>query len=242
MLTFCFTSQVSYANMIGDIADRSPGANKHDILNAVGSDSRVGKKYFPDPPLPHLLMTLGCRYLRPGYGFGGPCFPRDNRALGGYAKMIGVQPLLPEATDLYNKLHTSYQIDEQLALNKAEYVFTGIGYKDPCPVNIIEESQKLVIAQALARAGKRVVLRDRDFLIKARCARCCYCALPNTVCRQQSLSLENFSLTLSSLTVSRSSSPNPPKIAHHGKPINQLRSRRCGFFNHSRIRFSSHYI
>ena len=30
--------------MIGDIADRSPGANKHDILNAVGSDSRVGKK------------------------------------------------------------------------------------------------------------------------------------------------------------------------------------------------------
>ncbi len=39
------TVQVSYANMIGDIADRSPGANKHDILNAVGSDSRVGKKY-----------------------------------------------------------------------------------------------------------------------------------------------------------------------------------------------------
>ena len=80
--------------------------------------------------------------------------------------MVGVQPLLPEATDLYNKLHTGYQIDEQLAMNRDEYVFTGIGYKDPCPVNIIEESQKLVIAQALARAGKRVVLRDRDYLIK----------------------------------------------------------------------------
>jgi UDPglucose 6-dehydrogenase len=38
------SSQVSYANMIGDIADRTPGASKHDILNAVGSDSRVGKK------------------------------------------------------------------------------------------------------------------------------------------------------------------------------------------------------
>ena len=36
--------QVSYANMIGDIADRTPGASKLDILNAVGSDSRVGKK------------------------------------------------------------------------------------------------------------------------------------------------------------------------------------------------------
>ena len=75
--------------------------------------------------------------------------------------------MLPEATDEYNKLHTRYQIDEQLALNRDEYVFTGIGYKDPCPVAIIEESQKLVIAQALARAGKRVVLRDRDYLIKA---------------------------------------------------------------------------
>ena len=112
-------------------------------------------------------MTRGCKYLRPGYGFGGPCFPRNNRALGGYAKLVGVNPLLPEATDDYNKLHTRYQIDEQLALNKDEYVFTGIGYKDPCPVAIIEESQKLVIAQALARAGKRVVLRDRDYLIKA---------------------------------------------------------------------------
>ena len=39
--------QVSYANMIGDIADRTPGASKLDILNAVGSDSRVGKKCAP---------------------------------------------------------------------------------------------------------------------------------------------------------------------------------------------------
>jgi len=154
--------------MIGDIADRTPGADKLDILNAVGSDSRVGKKYvsYCNSSQKQSILTVVCRYLRPGYGFGGPCFPRDNRALGGYAKLVGVNPLLPEATDEYNKLHTRYQIDEQLALNKDEYVFTGIGYKDPCPVAIIEESQKLVIAQALARAGKRVVLRDRDYLIK----------------------------------------------------------------------------
>lgn len=61
----CFvTTKISFANMIGDIADRTPGADKEDILHAVGSDSRIGQK---------------C--LKPGYGFGGPCFPRDNRAL-----------------------------------------------------------------------------------------------------------------------------------------------------------------
>jgi len=61
----CFvTTKISFANMIGDIADATPGADKYDILAAVGEDSRVGTK---------------C--ILPGYGFGGPCFPRDNRAL-----------------------------------------------------------------------------------------------------------------------------------------------------------------
>lgn len=56
----CFvTTKISFANMIGDIADSTPGADKYDILGAVGADSRVGGK---------------C--LKPGFGFGGPCFPR----------------------------------------------------------------------------------------------------------------------------------------------------------------------
>ena len=70
----CFiTMKISYSNMIGDIADLTPNANKYDILSAVGCDSRIGSK---------------C--LIPGYAFGGPCFPRDNRALSYYANSFGV--------------------------------------------------------------------------------------------------------------------------------------------------------
>merc|ERR1711871_1641093 len=108
----------------------------NEVLNAVGKDSRVGLKY-----------------LRPGYGFGGPCFPRDNRALGGYAKSVGVQPLLPIATDEYNKLHTQIQIAEL--------------HKENCTVPIIEESQKLVIAAALAKAGKTVTIKDQAMIVQA---------------------------------------------------------------------------
>jgi UDP-glucose 6-dehydrogenase len=54
-----------FRNMIGDIANNTPGANSTEILKAIGGDSRIGDKY-----------------LNYGYGFGGPCFPRDNRALG----------------------------------------------------------------------------------------------------------------------------------------------------------------
>jgi len=147
----CFvTMKISYANMIGDIADNTPGADKNEVLNAVGKDSRVGLKY-----------------LRPGYGFGGPCFPRDNRALGGYAKSVGVQPLLPIATDEYNKLHTQIQIAELLKEPKQEYTFTGVAYKENCTVPIIEESQKLVIAAALAKAGKTVTIKDSPMIVQA---------------------------------------------------------------------------
>merc|ERR1711865_1251885 len=41
----CFiTTKISYCNMVGDIADRTPGAEKNEILQAVGADSRIGTK------------------------------------------------------------------------------------------------------------------------------------------------------------------------------------------------------
>merc|ERR1711966_314723 len=145
----CFiTTKISYCNMVGDIADRTPGAEKHEILQAVGADSRIGTK---------------C--LRPGYGFGGPCFPRDNRALGGYAKSIGIDPKIPIATDEYNDYHTQIMIQNKLAEDKDEYTFSDVAYKPQCPVPIIEESQKLAVAAGIAKAGKKVTIEDRDFII-----------------------------------------------------------------------------
>jgi UDP-glucose 6-dehydrogenase len=94
----CFiTMKISFSNMIGDMADRTLGARKEDILSAVGQDSRVGPK---------------C--MQWGYGFGGPCFPRDNRALGYYASLTGVDPLLTTATDEYNVLHARIMVDRLL--------------------------------------------------------------------------------------------------------------------------------
>lgn len=140
----CFiTTKIAYSNMIGDIADKTPGADKYVILEAVGGDKRIGSLY-----------------LKPGYGFGGPCFPRDNRALGNYAQQVGIEPIIPQATDASNKLHTQFMIEQLLAENRPEYVFKYVTYKDNCAVPIIEESQKLIIAAALAKHGKHVVIVD----------------------------------------------------------------------------------
>ena len=145
----CFvTTKISFANMIGDVADLTPGANKFDILKAIGTDSRIGPKY-----------------LTPGYGFGGPCFPRDNRALGGYIKSIGLEPLIPEATDKSNKLHSRFQTQKLLNENLTDYTVYGAGYKNECKVPIIEESQKLLIGSELAKKGLKVTIRDNKLLL-----------------------------------------------------------------------------
>ncbi len=59
------TTKISYANMLADICDRLPGADVDVVTNAVGMDSRIGRKY-----------------LKGALGYGGPCFPRDNVAFG----------------------------------------------------------------------------------------------------------------------------------------------------------------
>jgi len=146
----CFiTMKISYCNMIGDIADKSVGADKFDVLRAVGADSRIGTK---------------C--LKPGYGFGGPCFPRDNRALAWYAQSIGIQPMLSHATDNYNKFHANVMVDSLIAENRDVYVFEDVTYKDHCAVPIIEESQKLTVARLLQQKGKKVLIRDRAIVIQ----------------------------------------------------------------------------
>lgn len=145
----CFiTGKIAFANLIGEIADETPGADKFEILQAVGKDGRIG-----------------LRYLSPGYGFGGPCFPRDNQALGNYASFLGIEPLLFRATDEANKQHAEYITQKLLDKNLDNYIFEDVCYKSNCPVPIIENSQKLVIAKALAAKGKEVTILDSENVI-----------------------------------------------------------------------------
>eukprot|EP00966_Prymnesium_polylepis_P070323 1634700-Prymnesium_polylepis.1 len=134
--------------VIGDIADRTPGADKHAILAAVGADSRVGAK---------------C--LKPGFGFGGPCFPRDNRALGGYARSVGVTPFMCDATDASNKEHAHNMAEAMMASGEHSYTMSDVAFKPGCPVDVIEESQPLEVAKLLARKGKHVTIKDRPGIV-----------------------------------------------------------------------------
>ena len=136
------TMKISYANMIGDAA-KILGANGKVILNAIGSDSRIGKKY-----------------LNPGYSFGGPCFPRDTLALSQSLRNIDIKPIMTDASGDYNKYHTQLQVNELLEQDLDVYSFEDVCYKPNCHIPLIEESAKLVIAKNLVKKGKKVIIRD----------------------------------------------------------------------------------
>ncbi len=137
------TMKISFTNQLRLIAERFPDANIHDILSAVGSDSRIGPKY-----------------LRPGLSYGGPCFPRDNRLLAYAARQVGLDAPLAQATDRVNELTKDQLVANVQALaNKNDGVaILGMAYKPD--TYIVEESAGLALAQRLKQQGYRVFIHD----------------------------------------------------------------------------------
>ncbi len=134
------TMKVSFANTLADICERVPGGDVDAVSDALGSDSRIGRKY-----------------LSGGMGFAGPCFPRDNVALAFLCRQIGASPDLLEANDRYNRLLAPRFVEKLAGLvSKGETVAVlGLAYKPMS--HVVEESQGVFLARAFADAGLRVV-------------------------------------------------------------------------------------
>jgi UDPglucose 6-dehydrogenase len=125
----CFrTTKISFCNMVADLADNTPGADKYEICAALAKDESIG--------------PIG---MRPGYGYGGPCYPRDNQALASYCDKAGVNACIPRATHAYNEFHHELMAEAELRSGKEEYVFEDVTYKPKCSVAMIDESPKLIV-------------------------------------------------------------------------------------------------
>jgi len=140
----CFlTTKISYANMVGDIAERL-GCDANRVLTAVGTDSRIGSKY-----------------IKPGFGFGGPCFPRDNRALAKCGEEVGVDAIISKATDEMNEKHLEYQIEQFVKTNPDKTKTVEIPYVTyKAESTLIEESQQLKFAIRLKELGYKIKVID----------------------------------------------------------------------------------
>lgn len=137
------TTKISYANMLAQVCETLPGADVDVVTGALGCDSRIGAKY-----------------LKGALGYGGPCFPRDNVAFSAMARANGVPALLAEATDELNRRQVPRLAEWMLSRlpHGGTAGVLGLSYKPD--TEVIDESQGVAIAQALLKAGAKVVVYD----------------------------------------------------------------------------------
>jgi nucleotide sugar dehydrogenase len=143
----CFlTTKISYANMLGDVLHHAGcGDEVSSVLTAVGTDGRIGRKY-----------------LGYGFGYGGPCLPRDNRSFAAFAKKVGLDYNLGTVTDEINNQHAKFVCDyfEKMNVNRKPFYFDSITYKKG--TDILTESQQYRLCLDLLDRGHTVyILNDK---------------------------------------------------------------------------------
>jgi UDPglucose 6-dehydrogenase len=137
------TMKISYANALADICERLPGGDVDSVTGALGLDTRIGSKY-----------------LRGALAYGGPCFPRDNKAFAVLARDVGADPMLAEATDAINVAQSERLariVQSRLRGGNAVGIL-GLSYKPD--TGVVDESPGVALAALLARDGYEVNVYD----------------------------------------------------------------------------------
>ena len=146
LLVNCYVaSKISFTNFVKDISEKINKTSVNKILDAIGSDNRIGNKF-----------------LRPGGPFLGPCLPRDITALTKFCNEIKINTYYPNATKRINK-NTSTKLLRLIKILKNKKIksigFTGLGYKPN--TDFFEESIAYKLMIKAKKIGIKVYFFDR---------------------------------------------------------------------------------
>src|SRR5918996_1487735 len=165
-------TKITFINEIADLAEKV-GADVQEIARGIGLDNRIGSKF-----------------LHPGPGFGGSCFPKDTRALARLARNHDTPVRLVEAVIEVNeaqrarmvaKILRALELDESASLEGTTLGVLGLAFKPD--TDDVRESPALAIVAELRRRGARVQAYDPAAMEAARSA------LPDVVYRPDAYSV-----------------------------------------------------
>jgi UDPglucose 6-dehydrogenase len=146
-------TKVSFINEIAALCD-SVGADVECVAHGMGLDDRIGP-----------------RFLKPGPGVGGSCFPKDTRALVNIAKDHGVEARIVTAVIEVNRRQKTRMV------KKVEFALGGrmdgkrvgvLGLTFKPNTDDMREAPSLAILSALADAGVQVKAHDPEGMDEAR--------------------------------------------------------------------------
>jgi nucleotide sugar dehydrogenase len=112
LVSNAFTStKMTFANMCGELFERM-GVNGERIMKLVSTNP-----------------TIGPRFFRPGYAFGGQCFPRDLDTFITLMKQNNVRPGILEEVQNYNMIRTHHPLSVYPDMPQEETLILGVAYK-----------------------------------------------------------------------------------------------------------------
>lgn len=137
-------TKISFINEIANLCDRI-GCDVHDVARAMGMDRRIGSKF-----------------LHPGPGFGGSCFPKDTQALVSVARKFNCDSLIVEAVVEVNRKQRQAMLSkiEDLVGNLKEKTIAVLGLAFKPETNDIREAPAIEIINHLLERGATVRAYD----------------------------------------------------------------------------------
>ncbi len=138
-------TRISFMNDIANLCEIT-GADVNMVRKGIGSDSRIGSKF-----------------LYPGCGYGGSCFPKDVKALIKSAEVAGYKMRVLEAVEEVNDLQKGRVFDKLSQyfdgeLNGKQIAVWGLAFKPD--TDDMREATSLVIIDLLLKAGCSVKVYD----------------------------------------------------------------------------------
>ena len=133
-------TKITFINEIANLCD-AIGCDVHDVAKGMGMDNRIGRKF-----------------LHPGPGYGGSCFPKDTRALTTVADQFGVETRIVDAVIEANARQRDAMIPkiESLVgdLKGKQIGVLGLSFKPE--TDDMRESPAIDIINALVKRGAKV--------------------------------------------------------------------------------------
>lgn len=138
-------TRISFMNDIANLCDLV-GADVDMVRKGIGSDSRIGTKF-----------------LYPGIGYGGSCFPKDVKALLRSADKLGYRMRVLEAVEQVNERQKNILFEKFLHhyggnVSGRRVAVWGLAFKPE--TDDMREAPSLVLISSLLKAGCEVVVYD----------------------------------------------------------------------------------
>ena len=138
-------TRISFMNDIANLCELV-GADVNMVRSGIGSDKRIGRKF-----------------LYPGVGYGGSCFPKDVKALIKTAEMNGYEMRVLRAVEEVNEYQKGVLFDKLQTLFKGDLqgktiALWGLSFKPE--TDDMREAPSLVLMDKLLKAGCTVRVYD----------------------------------------------------------------------------------